>query len=281
MPCRTSTSDASEINRHHEGPWHGSPTSILPTTPGRVAAGGHFRSPDPAGFLEDPDQASRRSRADRTHREPLRLVGFRQDEVPSLEGGVEWINSGPITLAQLKGKIVLLDFWTYCCINCHHVLPTLAKLEEKYKNELVIIGVHSGKFDAERNSENIRRKVARVPDQAPGRQRRQHDDLGTIRRSELADDRSDRARRPPLQVWQRRTPVRGPRPRDREAATSFKGQLNLEPIALEPEMNKIAARRPALSGQGPGRRDRATGCSSPTRATTGSSRRHSRASHPW
>ena len=71
-----------------------------------------------------------------------------------------WINSGPIDLAQLKGKIVLLDFWTYCCINCHHVLPTLARLEAKYKNELVIIGVHSGKFDAERNSENIRRKVA-------------------------------------------------------------------------------------------------------------------------
>src|SRR5271166_3148626 len=90
----------------------------------------------------------------------VQLASFGQDAVPSLEGGVGWINSGPISFAQLKGKIVLLDFWTYCCINCHHVLPTLARLEAKYKNELVIIGVHSGKFDAERDSENIRRKVA-------------------------------------------------------------------------------------------------------------------------
>ena len=90
----------------------------------------------------------------------VQLVSFSQDEVPSLDGGVGWINSGPIELAKLKGKIVLLDFWTYCCINCHHVLPDLAKLEQKYKNELVVIGVHSGKFNAERNTENIRRKVA-------------------------------------------------------------------------------------------------------------------------
>jgi DNA-binding beta-propeller fold protein YncE len=90
----------------------------------------------------------------------VRLASFNQDAEPSLDGGVGWINSGPIDLAELKGKIVLLDFWTYCCINCHHVLPTLARLEAKYMKELVIIGVHSGKFDAERNSENIRRKVA-------------------------------------------------------------------------------------------------------------------------
>jgi thiol-disulfide isomerase/thioredoxin len=90
----------------------------------------------------------------------VQLVGFRQDAEPSLEGGVGWINSGPIDLAKLKGKIVLLDFWTYCCINCHHVLPELARLEEKYKNELVVIGVHSAKFEAEKDTENIRRKVA-------------------------------------------------------------------------------------------------------------------------
>ena len=78
---------------------------------------------------------------------------------PNLDGGVGWINSGPIRLDELRGKVVLLDFWTYCCINCHHVLPDLAKLEEKYKNELVVIGVHSPKFYAERDTENIRRKV--------------------------------------------------------------------------------------------------------------------------
>jgi DNA-binding beta-propeller fold protein YncE len=78
----------------------------------------------------------------------------------SLKGGVAWINSGPISLSELRGKIVLLDFWTFCCINCHHILPDLAKLEAKYKDELVVIGVHSAKFEAERDTENIRRKVA-------------------------------------------------------------------------------------------------------------------------
>jgi thiol-disulfide isomerase/thioredoxin len=88
-----------------------------------------------------------------------KLVSFHQDEGPSLSGGVGWINSGPISLAELRGKIVLLDFWTFCCINCHHVLPDLAKLEEKYQNELVVIGVHTPKFQAEHDTENLRRKV--------------------------------------------------------------------------------------------------------------------------
>ncbi len=89
----------------------------------------------------------------------MKLVSYNQGGTPSLKGGVGWINSGPISLPELRGKIVLLDFWTFCCINCHHILPDLAKLEEKYKNELVVIGVHTAKFDAERDTENIRRKV--------------------------------------------------------------------------------------------------------------------------
>jgi len=76
------------------------------------------------------------------------------------EGGVDWLNTAkPISSQDLIGKIVLLDFWTYCCINCHHVIPDLERLEEKYRNELVVIGVHSPKFEAERDSENIRKKV--------------------------------------------------------------------------------------------------------------------------
>jgi thiol-disulfide isomerase/thioredoxin len=77
------------------------------------------------------------------------------------EGGIAWINTaGPIRIEDLRGKIVLLDFWTYCCINCHHVLPDLERLEQKYAKELVVIGVHSAKFPAERDTDNIRRKVA-------------------------------------------------------------------------------------------------------------------------
>ncbi len=65
-----------------------------------------------------------------------------------LSGGVEWLNaSGEIQVKDLRGKVVLFDFWTYCCINCMHVLPDLKYLEHKYPKELVVIGVHSAKFD--------------------------------------------------------------------------------------------------------------------------------------
>ncbi|HUG91918.1 MAG TPA: thioredoxin-like domain-containing protein [Planctomycetaceae bacterium] len=81
---------------------------------------------------------------------------------PGLEGGTGWLNtSGEITLRDLRGKVVLLDFWTYCCINCIHVLPDLEFLERKYPRELVVIGVHSAKFDNEKDSENIRRAIQR------------------------------------------------------------------------------------------------------------------------
>ena len=87
---------------------------------------------------------------------------------PSLEGGTEWLNcSGEIALRDLRGKIVLLDFWTYCCINCMHVLPDLKYLEQKYPNQLVVIGVHSAKFDNEKESENIREAILRYEIEHP------------------------------------------------------------------------------------------------------------------
>ncbi|MBW3539682.1 MAG: redoxin domain-containing protein [Planctomycetes bacterium] len=87
---------------------------------------------------------------------------------PGLEGGTGWLNtSGEITLKDLRGKVVLLDFWTYCCINCIHVLPDLEFLEEKYANQLVVIGVHSAKFDNEKDSESIRRAIQRYEIEHP------------------------------------------------------------------------------------------------------------------
>ena len=112
----------------------------------------------------------------------MELASYNQGGGLSLKGGVDWINSGPISLAELRGKIVLLDFWTFCCINCHHILPDLAKLEAKYKDELVVIGVHSAKFDAERDTENIRRKVAEYRIKHPVVNDANHDDLETLRR---------------------------------------------------------------------------------------------------
>jgi len=86
----------------------------------------------------------------------------RRIPAPDLTGGAAWINTaGPIEMKDLRGKFVLLDFWTYCCINCMHILPELKKLEEMFPNELVVIGVHSAKFENEEDSKNIAEAVMR------------------------------------------------------------------------------------------------------------------------
>jgi thiol-disulfide isomerase/thioredoxin len=76
--------------------------------------------------------------------------------------GLEWFNvARPLALEDLRGKLVILDFWTYCCINCMQVLPTLRRVEEAFPEEVVVIGVHSPKFAAERSSHNLREAIAR------------------------------------------------------------------------------------------------------------------------
>ena len=87
---------------------------------------------------------------------------------PEITGGRGWLNTDkPLTIAALKGKIVLLDFWTYGCINCIHIIPDLKKLEAKYPNELVVIGIHSAKFQNEKETENIRRIILRYEIEHP------------------------------------------------------------------------------------------------------------------
>jgi len=87
---------------------------------------------------------------------------------PELKGDRGWLNTDkPLSLAGLKGKVVLLDFWTYGCINCMHIIPDLKKLEAKYPNELVVIGVHSAKFENEKDTENIRRIILRYEIEHP------------------------------------------------------------------------------------------------------------------
>jgi len=81
---------------------------------------------------------------------------------PGLEGGTDWLNvSAPLSLEDLRGRIVVLDFWTLCCINCIHTLPDLAKLEAKYPGILVVLGVHTPKFENEKLTESIRKAVLR------------------------------------------------------------------------------------------------------------------------
>jgi thiol-disulfide isomerase/thioredoxin len=88
---------------------------------------------------------------------------------PEFPTGMDWINSGgeTLTLARLKGKVVLLDFWTYGCANCMHVIPDLKRLEQKYPRELVVIGVHSAKFANEGRTSQIRKIVQRYELQHP------------------------------------------------------------------------------------------------------------------
>jgi thiol-disulfide isomerase/thioredoxin len=81
---------------------------------------------------------------------------------PELDGGVAWLNTaGPLKLADLRGRIVLLDFWTLCCINCIHTLPDLAKLEAKYPGLLVVIGIHTPKFPNEKMTASIHKAILR------------------------------------------------------------------------------------------------------------------------
>jgi sugar lactone lactonase YvrE len=82
---------------------------------------------------------------------------------PDFTGADGWLNTEkPIHIADLKGQVVIIDFWTYCCINCMHIMPDLKFIEDKYKNDpVVVIGVHSGKFDEEKDADHIRQAVLR------------------------------------------------------------------------------------------------------------------------
>ncbi|CAA7055136.1 unnamed protein product [Microthlaspi erraticum] len=83
--------------------------------------------------------------------------------VPEFPAKLDWLNTAPLQFRRdLKGKVVILDFWTYCCINCMHVLPDLDFLEKKYKDmPFTVVGVHSAKFDNEKDLEAIRNAVLR------------------------------------------------------------------------------------------------------------------------
>src|SRR5436190_16207974 len=115
----------------------------------------------PLGDIAQAEEKGKRSPA-KAKEEEEPPVGRPLVKARELEGGTAWLNAGkPLTLKDLKGKVVLLDFWTLCCINCIHVMPDLEKLEKKYANELVVIGVHSAKFENEKNSESIRKAILR------------------------------------------------------------------------------------------------------------------------
>jgi thiol-disulfide isomerase/thioredoxin len=83
-----------------------------------------------------------------------------EGSLPSLAGATGWLNSPPLTTAGLRGSVVLVDFWTYTCINWLRTLPYLRAWAERYKQHgLVVIGVHTPEFDVEHDLDNVRRAV--------------------------------------------------------------------------------------------------------------------------
>ncbi|WP_345814130.1 cytochrome c biogenesis protein DipZ [Paraburkholderia sp. PREW-6R] len=85
---------------------------------------------------------------------PLPVEGV----LPTLNGAVQWLNSPPLTVEGLRGKVVLVDFWTYSCINCLHSLPYVKAWAQKYRDQgLVVIGVHAPEFAFERNIDNVKK----------------------------------------------------------------------------------------------------------------------------
>ena len=91
-----------------------------------------------------------------------------EGELPGFDGAVSWLNSPPLTAEGLRGKVVLVDFWTYSCINCIRTLPYLRSWYDRYKDQgFVIVGVHSPEFAFEKDEANVRRAVREFGIQYP------------------------------------------------------------------------------------------------------------------
>ncbi len=83
-------------------------------------------------------------------------------EAPEFSGISQWLNSEPLTIKQLRGKVILVDFWTYDCINCINTLSHVVQWHDKYKDKgLVVVGVHTPEYAFERKTENVRTALKR------------------------------------------------------------------------------------------------------------------------
>ncbi|MCR9115493.1 MAG: thioredoxin-like domain-containing protein, partial [bacterium] len=149
-------------------------TTDDPSSSNQSGAGENPDQPDQSGQSGD-SVAENAEPGDETAAEP-RIIRAKDKNhpfqvrigAPDFPRDAEWLNTGgPIRMKDLKGKFVILDFWTYCCINCIHILPELKKLEHKYPKNLVVIGVHSAKFDTEKGAKNISEAVLRYEIEHP------------------------------------------------------------------------------------------------------------------
>ncbi len=95
------------------------------------------------------------------HRTPQMRTCRSEGPMPPLDGATAWLNSPPLTTESLKGKVVVVDFWTYSCINCLRSIPYVRAWAEKYRDHgLVVIGVHAPEFAFERDVDNVRKAIS-------------------------------------------------------------------------------------------------------------------------
>lgn len=124
-----------------------------PASATRPASADTDKSADAASTSANPPAMMR---AAATFDVPLPVEG----QLPPLSGAVQWLNSKPLDAQDLRGKVVLVDFWTYSCINCLRSLPYVKAWAQKYRDKgLVVIGVHAPEFAFERNVDNVKRSV--------------------------------------------------------------------------------------------------------------------------
>ncbi|MGR4929569.1 redoxin domain-containing protein [Bradyrhizobium sp. CAR08] len=96
------------------------------------------------------------------HAVPVVTAAASQDTAPDFAGINNWFNSKPLNIADLRGKVVLVDFWTYGCVNCVNTLPHVTDLYAKYKDKgLVVVGVHTPEFPFERSASNVQAALKR------------------------------------------------------------------------------------------------------------------------
>ena len=114
------------------------------------------------------------------------LFGVRETHLPGFEGATGWLNSEPLTPVALRGRVVLVDFGTYTCINWLRTLPHIRAWAKKYREDgLVVIGIQTPEFDFEQNLDSVRREVT-ATNRLAGRRRQPLRDLACLQQPVLA-----------------------------------------------------------------------------------------------
>src|SRR5277367_2219161 len=161
----TASLEQSLIDRFHPA---GGRVDTTPSSSVVMAGGGAMMSANPSMMMSAnaPTMAMNANPAAMMKAAPAAAAAENlpvEGSLQSLSGAVEWLNSPPLTAETLKGKVVLVDFWTYSCINCLRSIPYVRAWAQKYKDQgLVVIGVHAPEFPFEKNIDNVKNAGARL-----------------------------------------------------------------------------------------------------------------------